>query len=588
MNLITLLTQKGKITQEQSSQITTMISEQKSTEIDSLLKINAINADELAEFISTNAGMPLLDLDRVDLQKLPPTLVDSLFLKNLKIIPLARRNDRLVLATSNPLDKTLLEKIEQRLKLNLDIIVVNHEKLQNVLAIDKDLKPLKALPTEEEINNLAAKQLSKMALKIAYEENIKSNISNTLKRSESDIDDSPAVKFLQKIFAEAIKMGASDLHFEPFEKDYRIRFRIDGMLHEVSQPPIEIKDKLSTRIKVLSKLDISEKRVPQDGRMKISLDSIVNQNNSSGDGPKNIDFRVSTLPTVFGEKVVMRILEGHSSKLNIDALGYEEKQKKLITEAINRPYGMVLVTGPTGSGKTVSLYTFLSILNNGAINISTAEDPVEIQVHGINQVNINEKAGLNFSSALRSFLRQDPDIIMVGEIRDLETADIAIKAAQTGHLVFSTLHTNDAPSTLMRLSNMGVASFNIASSVHLITAQRLPRRLCKHCKVLMEYPEISLEDAGFKSEQIADKSWKAYKAVGCNECNYMGYKGRVGIYQIMPISEEMQRIILAHGSVLDISTQAAKEGILSLRESGLLKVMQGITSLEEILSVTNS
>ncbi|MFM2344899.1 MAG: hypothetical protein RLZZ210_1511 [Pseudomonadota bacterium] len=586
MNLITLLNQKGKLTQEQTSQITTMISEQKTSEIDSLMKINAIKADELAEFISHNAGMPLLDLERVDLQKLPPTLVDALFLKNLKIVPLARRNDRLVLATSNPLDKNLLEKIEQRLKLSLDIIVVNHEKLQSVLAIDKDLKPLKALPTDDEINNLAAKQLSKMALKIAYEDNLKNNISNTLKRSESDIDDSPAVKFLQKIFAEAIKMGASDLHFEPFEKDYRIRFRIDGMLHEVSKPPIEIKDKMSTRIKVLSKLDISEKRVPQDGRMKISLDSI--QNSAAGDEAKSIDFRVSTLPTIFGEKVVMRILEGHSSKLNIDALGYEEQQKKLILDAVKRPYGMILVTGPTGSGKTVSLYTFLSILNNGEINISTAEDPVEIQVHGINQVNINEKAGLNFASALRSFLRQDPDIIMVGEIRDLETADIAIKAAQTGHLVFSTLHTNDAPSTLMRLANMGVASFNIASSIHLITAQRLPRRLCKHCKVTTDYPEIALEDAGFKEEQIANKSWQAYKAVGCSECNYTGYKGRVGIYQIMPISEDMQRIILAHGSVLDISNQASKEGVLSLRESGLLKVMQGLTSLEEILSVTNS
>jgi type IV pilus assembly protein PilB len=373
---------------------------------------------------------------------------------------------------------------------------------------------------------------------------------------------------------DAFNMRASDLHFEPYEHNYRVRFRIDGELREIASPPVAIKDKLASRIKVISRMDISEKRVPQDGRMKLKV------------GPERvIDFRVSTLPTLFGEKIVIRILDPSSAKVGIDALGYEPEEKERLLSAISRPYGMVLVTGPTGSGKTVSLYTCLNLLNKPGINISTAEDPSEINLPGVNQVNVNEKAGLTFAAALKAFLRQDPDVIMVGEIRDLETADISIKAAQTGHMVLSTLHTNDAPTTLTRMMNMGIPTFNIASSVILITAQRLARRLCPNCKAPLDVPRKALLDAGYKAEEL-DGSWTPYKPVGCSSCNN-GYKGRVGIYQVMPISEEIQRIILKGGSALDIAQQASREGVRTLRESGLLKVKQGVTSLDEVLSVTN-
>jgi len=387
------------------------------------------------------------------------------------------------------------------------------------------------------------------------------------------VEDAPVVRFLQKMLIDAINARASDLHFEPYEYNYRVRFRVDGELREVTQPPVAIKDKLASRIKVISKLDIAEKRVPQDGRMKLKF------------GNKAIDFRVSTLPTLFGEKIVIRILDPSSAKLGIDALGYEQIEKDRLMDAIVRPYGMVLVTGPTGSGKTVSLYTCLNILNQPGVNISTVEDPAEINLPGINQVNVNDRAGMNFSVALKAFLRQDPDVIMVGEIRDLETADIAIKAAQTGHMVMSTLHTNDAPTTLTRLMNMGVAPFNIASSVILITAQRLARKLCEVCKSPADYPRDALLRAGFKEEDL-DGSWKPYKAIGCSSCNN-GYKGRVGIYQVMPISEEIQRIILTQGTAMDIARQAKLEGVRDLRESGLVKVKAGQTSLEEVISVTN-
>ncbi|HET9114261.1 MAG TPA: type IV-A pilus assembly ATPase PilB, partial [Burkholderiales bacterium] len=368
--------------------------------------------------------------------------------------------------------------------------------------------------------------------------------------------------------------NVSDIHFEPYEKFYRIRYRLDGILREVAQPPLAIKDKLSSRIKVISKLDISEKRVPQDGRMKL----VLSKNRA-------IDFRVSTLPTLYGEKIVMRILDPTSATLGIDALGYEPHQKELLLAAVQRPYGMILVTGPTGSGKTVSLYTCLNILNKPGINISTAEDPAEINLPGVNQVNVNDKAGLTFSVALKSFLRQDPDVIMVGEIRDLETAEIAIKAAQTGHMVLSTVHTNDAPSTLTRLMNMGIAPFNIASSVILITAQRLARRLCK-CKQPVEIPAAALLRAGFKEEEL-DGSWQAYRAAGCELCKDTGYKGRLGIYQVMPITDAMTRIILNNGNAMDIADQARRDGVNDLRRSGLNKVKLGITSLEEVESVTN-
>jgi type IV pilus assembly protein PilB len=393
-------------------------------------------------------------------------------------------------------------------------------------------------------------------------------------KAGSEVEDAPIVKFLQKMLLDAFNMRASDLHFEPYESTYRVRFRIDGELREIASPPIAIKEKLASRIKVISRMDISEKRVPQDGKMKLKV------------GPDRvIDFRVSTLPTLFGEKIVIRILDPSSAKLGIDALGYDPEEKKRLLDAVNRPYGMVLVTGPTGSGKTVSLYTCLNLLNKPGVNISTAEDPSEINMPGVNQVNMNDKAGLTFAAALKSFLRQDPDIIMVGEIRDLETADIAIKAAQTGHLVLSTLHTNDAPTTLTRMRNMGIAPFNIASSVILITAQRLARRLCPICKSPADIPYETLIDAGFKAEEL-DGSWTPYRPVGCSACNN-GYKGRVGIYQVMPISDEIQRIILADGSAPDIAKQAEAEGVRSLRQSGLGKVRQGVTSLEEVLGCTN-
>jgi type IV pilus assembly protein PilB len=394
------------------------------------------------------------------------------------------------------------------------------------------------------------------------------------KAGTSDVEDAPVVKFLHKMLLDAIGARASDLHFEPYEHTYRVRFRIDGELREIASPPVAIKDKLASRVKVISRMDISEKRVPQDGRMKLKV------------GPDRvIDFRVSTLPTLFGEKIVIRILDPAAAKVGIEALGYEPEDKKKLLSAIERPYGMILVTGPTGSGKTVSLYTCLNLLNKPGVNIATAEDPAEINLPGVNQVNVNDKAGLTFAVALKSFLRQDPDVIMVGEIRDLETADIAIKAAQTGHMVMSTLHTNDAPTTLTRMRNMGIAPFNIASSVILITAQRLARRLCPTCKAPKDIPYENLLDAGFKEEDV-DGSWTPYAPVGCGACNN-GYKGRVGIYQVMPISEDMQRIILADGSALDIADQAGKEGVRTLRQAGLLKVKQGLTSLEEVLACTN-
>lgn len=398
--------------------------------------------------------------------------------------------------------------------------------------------------------------------------------SSTTSTTTTAIDDAPVVKFLQKILIDAIDAGASDIHLEPFEKFYRIRLRVDGILREYAQPPLSMKDQLVSRIKILSRLDISEKRVPQDGRMKLVLSPT-----------RTVDFRVSTLPTLFGEKTVIRILDASQTELSLDALGYEAEQKALLIQAIRRPYGMVLVTGPTGSGKTVSLYSCLNILNQPDINIATVEDPSEINLPGINQININEKAGLTFPVALKSFLRQDPDVIMVGEIRDFETADIALKAAQTGHMVLSTLHTNDAPSTLTRLMNMGIAPFNIASSVILVTAQRLARRLCT-CKQPTTILEEILLQAGFDKEEL-DGSWQAYQAVGCDHCADTGYKGLVGIYQLMPITENIERLILTNGTTQEIEKQAQQEGVKSLRESGLVKVKQGLTTLEEVLGCTN-
>ena len=559
----TLLTQLEQSAREKRTQL-----------IDELVGSGIMSAHDLAVFVAGKYQMPLLDLAQYKLDTVPAVLAANKHFSQLRLLPLARRDNRLILATSDPSDPKPIEELRQKMNVAIETVIVEHDKLVRQLSLANE--------APAEIKSLFPKQ---EATQIEYDPGA---AAATRRTTTDGIDDAPVVRFLQKLFTEALLRGASDLHFEPFETFYRVRFRIDGILAQVAQPPLDIRDKIATRIKVLSRLDISEKRVPQDGRMKLLI--TVPKDRKDKDNKETIeraiDFRVSTLPTLFGEKIVIRILESSTERLDIDQLGYEPEQKQLLLDVIKRPYGMVLVTGPTGSGKTVSLYTFLNMLNTGDINISTAEDPAEIQLPGINQVNVNDKAGLTFAAALKSFLRQDPDIIMVGEIRDLETADISIKAAQTGHLVFSTLHTNDAPTTLTRLMNMGVAPFNIASSVLMITAQRLARRLCKECKKPGPLPKETLLDAGF-TEADLDGSWQPYHPVGCETCNGSGYKGRVGIYQVMPITEAIQEIILTHGTALQIAEQARKDGVLSLRESGLKKVKLGLTSLEEVLATTN-
>ncbi len=526
--------------------------------VDELVLGGQVSASRLARFAADTFGLPLMDLGALDPQSIVADMVDRKLLADTRIIPLAKRGSRLSVILSDPTDLQAIDRVKFQAQATVDPIVVEHDKLLKLI---------------ERFGQSASQQLSAL-VDDTLDIEMPTDEPSAQTDDSSDIDDAPVVKFLQKVLMDGINSGASDIHFEPYEKYYRIRFRIDGELREMAQPPLAIKEKLASRIKVISKLDISEKRVPQDGRMKL----VVSNNRA-------IDFRVSTLPTLFGEKIVMRILDPSSAKLGIDALGYDPEQKELLTAAIQRPYGMVLVTGPTGSGKTVSLYTCLNILNQPGVNIATAEDPAEINLPGVNQVNVNDKAGLTFAAALKSFLRQDPDIIMVGEIRDLETADIAIKAAQTGHMVMSTLHTNDAPTTLTRMMNMGVAPFNIASSVILITAQRLARRLCT-CKAETHVDEEALLAAGF-TEADLDGSWTPYKPVGCERCSGSGYKGRVGIYQVMPITEEIQRIILTNGNAMEIAAQAKREGVCDLRESGLRKVKQGLTSIEEVLGVTN-
>lgn len=559
----TLLTQLEQSAREKRTQL-----------IDELVGSGIMSAHDLAVFVAGKYQMPLLDLAQYKLDTVPAVLTANKHFAQMRLLPLGRRDNRLILATSDPSDPKPIEELRQKMNVAIETVIVEHDKLVRQLSLANE--------APAEIKSLFPMQ---EAAQIEYD----AGAAAATRRTTADgIDDAPVVRFLQKLFTEALLRGASDLHFEPFETFYRVRFRIDGILAQVAQPPLDIRDKIATRIKVLSRLDISEKRVPQDGRMKLLItvpkDRKDKENKETVE--RAIDFRVSTLPTLFGEKIVIRILESSTERLDIDQLGYEPEQKQLLLDVIKRPYGMVLVTGPTGSGKTVSLYTFLNKLNQGDINISTAEDPAEIQLPGINQVNVNDKAGLTFAAALKSFLRQDPDIIMVGEIRDLETADISIKAAQTGHLVFSTLHTNDAPTTLTRLMNMGVAPFNIASSVLMITAQRLGRRLCKDCKKPGPLPKETLLDAGF-TEADLDGSWQPYHPVGCETCNGSGYKGRVGIYQVMPITEAIQEIILTHGTALQIAEQARKDGVLSLRESGLRKVKAGQTSLEEVLATTN-
>ena len=534
----------------------------KNSFIGELATSGAVSGSDVARIISTVYSVPLIDLDAIEFDRLPSGLLDPKLANTNKIIPLAKRGNRLVAATADPTDHHVAEQIKFTTQLSVDWVVAEHAKV------------IKALETIAKQGGESVQDIMGDVNLHEFEVDEDSGGAERSNADETDVEDAPIVKFLQKMLIDAFNMRASDLHFEPYEHNYRIRYRIDGELREIASPPPGIKDKLASRIKVISRLDISEKRVPQDGRMKLKIGA-----------DRVIDFRVSTLPTLFGEKIVIRILDPSSAKLGIDALGYEPEEKARLLSAIKRPYGMILVTGPTGSGKTVSLYTCLNILNTPTVNIATAEDPSEINLPGVNQVNVNEKAGLTFATALKAFLRQDPDIIMVGEIRDLETADIAIKAAQTGHLVLSTLHTNDAPTTLTRMRNMGIAPFNIASSVILITAQRLARRLCPICKRPTEIPHENLLEAGFKEDEL-DGTWMPYEPVGCDACNN-GYKGRLGIYQVMPISEDTQRIILRDGSALEIAEQAEIEGVRSLRTSGLHKVKKGLTSLEEVLAVTN-
>ncbi len=553
-----VLVHAGRLNAKTAEELVKSAKEKKASFISSVIGAGAVAPADLAHTLSTALALPLLDLAAVDVQKLPKNVVDNKLAAQYQVVVLGKRGNRLFIGGADPTDQEAVERIKFATQLSPEWVIVEHDKLAKLLEAT-------GASANEAIESLSSGD---------FEFDVTDDVTAPQEQeAATDVEDAPVVRFLQKMLIDAINARASDLHFEPYEYHYRVRFRIDGELREITQPPIAIKDKLASRIKVISRLDIAEKRVPQDGRMKLKF------------GNKAIDFRVSTLPTLFGEKIVIRILDPSSAKLGIDALGYEKIEKDRLLKAIHRPYGMVLVTGPTGSGKTVSLYTCLNILNQPGVNIATVEDPAEINLPGINQVNVNDKAGLNFAVALKSFLRQDPDIIMVGEIRDLETADIAIKAAQTGHMVMSTLHTNDAPTTLTRLLNMGVAPFNIASAVLLITAQRLARKLCENCKAPADYPRDAMLKAGY-AESDLDGSWKPYRAVGCSSCSN-GYKGRVGIYQVMPITEEIQRLILAEGTAIDLAAQAQREGVRDLRQSGLIKVRAGVTTLDEVISVTN-
>jgi len=536
--------------------------ERRVTVVSYLVEHNLAEAREIAISAAKEFGVPLLDLDAIQPDLEIVRLVSEKILRKHRVLPLVKRGKRLFVAVSDPTNLHSLDEVKFATGYSVEAIVVEEDKLSDLVA-----KTLEQVDTA--MPELAHEDFEMDALDVsAGEEAIAGDIGEG-----ADVDDAPIVRFVNKVMLDAIRRGASDIHFEPYERAYRIRFRLDGILKEVAAPPVVLAGKLAARLKVMSRLDIAERRVPQDGRIKMKISK-----------SRAIDFRVSTCPTLFGEKVVMRILDPSSAMLGIDALGYEAFQKEFYLAALSRPHGMILVTGPTGSGKTVSLYTGLNILNVEDSNISTAEDPVEIMLSGVNQVNINPKVGLTFAGALRAFLRQDPDIIMVGEIRDLETAEIALKAAQTGHLVLSTLHTNDAPKTLTRLMDMGVKPYAIATSVSLIIAQRLARRLCSNCKTDLDIPAEALLKEGFGDDEIAN-GLQIFGPVGCTQCTD-GYKGRVGIYEVMPLSEEIGRIIMEGGSAIAIAEQAAQEGIWNLRQSGLNKVRNGLTSLEEINRVT--
>ncbi len=555
--LLRRLGQAGLVDSNQVQRLITEKNHQYHSLAELLVTEKLITPKALAEAAANITMHSMIDLDFYDFEFVPEQERNEKLIRKHLVLPIGKRNRTLFLALVDPTDMQPVEDFEFSTGMRAELIVVEYDKLQKL--IDRVFDS-----NSTETFNSSEWDLSALGVEDAENED----------HAASDSEDQPIIAFINKMLHDAIRKGASDLHFEPYEKSYRIRFRIDGILHEVASPPVALSGRLSARLKVMSRLDIAEKRVPQDGRIKLKLSQ-----------KKSIDFRVSSLPTLWGEKIVMRILDSDSAMLGIDILGYEEAQKKLYLAALEQPQGMILVTGPTGSGKTVSLYTGLNILNTEETNISTAEDPVEINLPGINQVQVNIKAGLTFPAALKSFLRQDPDVIMVGEIRDLETAEIAIKAAQTGHLVLSTLHTNSAPETLTRLLNMGVPAYNVASSVSLIIAQRLARRLCSHCKAPEHLPETELLKQGFTQAQLP--TIKLFKPIGCEYCTG-GYKGRVGVYEVMPISGNIAERIMQGGNSLEIAQQAQSEGINNLRQSGLLKAAAGLTSLAEINRVTNS
>ena len=525
---------------------------------DQVVSSHLISAKDVANSASHMFGTPVLDLNAFNMDHAPKDLVSAKVIAEARALPLYKRGNRLFVAIADPTDLKALDSIQFASGLSCEAVVVEADKLTQVLET-------LGQSGEQSLGDLEDSDLDNIDLD-------DTDPSRDEDAGEDPSNDQPIVRFVNKILLDAIRLGASDIHFEPYEKTYRIRYRTDGVLTEVNRPPINLAGRLAARVKVMSKMDISERRVPQDGRIKMKLSA-----------NKAIDFRVNTLPTLWGEKIVLRILDPSSAQMGIDALGYSPEQKDMYMHALGQPQGMILVTGPTGSGKTVSLYTGLNILNTTEINISTAEDPVEINLEGINQVHVNPKVGLTFAEALRAFLRQDPDVVMVGEIRDLETAEIGIKAAQTGHLVLSTLHTNSAPETLTRLRNMGVPAFNIATSVSLIIAQRLARRLCKHCKKPVDAPPEALKAEGFSDAELA--SHTIYEPVGCDQC-MNGYKGRVGVYEVVSVTPELSEIIMREGNALELAKQCEVEGFDNLRKSGLKKVLEGVTSLQEINRVT--
>lgn len=558
--IFTILLQTGALLPEDVELIRAAMLRDDTSVISTIAAIRSdISTAKVIKLISQFYGIPILDISSYNLDSMPKDILPTSFLIKHKILLLGIRDKRLKLAVIDPTTKELFESITFKTGLQVDLILVDETQLKMVM-------------DQNSSNYFKTINLDDDALEGVE---FASDLSSDSDMVNSGDDDQPIVKFVHKIIYDAVQIGASDIHFEPYEKVYRVRYRIDGVLSEIATPPNALKEKVAARIKVVSKLDIAERRVPQDGRLRLSLSA-----------SQIIDFRVSTLPTAFGEKIVLRVLDRKSASVGIEALGFELDQRKIIMDTISRPYGMALVTGPTGSGKTVSLYTCLSLLNDSSKNISTAEDPIEIPLSGINQVSINEKTGLTFGVALRAFLRQDPDIIMVGEIRDRDTAEMAIKAAQTGHLVLSTLHTNDAPSALTRLVSMGIPTYNVGDAILTIIAQRLVRKLCPKCKKLAKFDQETLLAAGFSPEDLKG-GWQPYVPVGCYTCHNTGYKGRLGVFEVMPISDELKRLILLNATSLELAAQARKEGVLSLRQSGLLKVRQGITSISEVEANTN-